>query len=198
MSLNDSDLEKTLKAARVPERSEEYWQAFPRTVTAQLKALAKQDRRPQRPIRFAWQFGIPVAVIALVLGAFGWFRRAHNEDPYALLQNGKALREVLTMFPNRLRAIVQDEHGLHLVLSDAPDVPASPPLWIKFCDGRHCRAFVTFSGQELQLAGERVQVLADPRGGVMLVGERLFWSSAAPSRTAEHFRIQAHSMEHIL
>jgi hypothetical protein len=198
MSINDSELEKALKAARLPERSEEYWEEFPRNVTAQLKVFAKHERRPRHVIRFSWQFGSAVAAIALVVSVFGWFRREQKEDSFALLQNGIVLREVQTMFPNRVRAIVQDEHGMHLVLSEAPDVPASPPLWVKFCDGRNCRAFVTFSGQELQLAGERVQVLADARGGVMLVGERLLWSSAEPSRIAEHFRIQAHSMGHIL
>jgi hypothetical protein len=198
MSINDSELEKVLKAARLPERSEEYWEEFPRTVTTQLKVLGKHERRPRRAIRFVWQLGSAFAAIALVVSVFGWFGRDQKEDPFALLQNGIALREVLTMFPNRVRAIMQDEHGMHLVLSETPDVPVSPPLWVKFCDGRNCRAFVTFSGQELQLAGERVQVLADARGGVMLVGERLLWSSAEPSRIAQHFRIQAHSMGHVL
>ena len=198
MSMNDAELEKILKAARVPEWPDEYWQNFPRSLIEQLKARAERERRmsPRRWNRLAWACAL--GMVVLLLGAIGWFGRERKNDSFALLQNEKMLREVLTLFPNRIRAIVQNEHVIQLVLSEQPDVPNSPPLWVKFCDRRKCLAFVTFSGQELQLAGERVQVLADARGGVMLVGERLFWSSAEQNRIDEHVRIEAHSMGHIL
>ena len=70
------------------------------------------------------------------------------------------------MFPHQVRAIVQDESGLKLVLSDSGDVPVSPPLYVRISDGGHSSSFVTFSGQEIQAAGQSITVLADARGGI--------------------------------
>ena len=150
--MNDIDLEKKLKAARVPERGEDYWESFPRVVLARLRtAPAKRPEIEYHWVsRLAWS-GVAFACLVIGFAIGHWPGRAQKNDPYALLQNQKVLREVLTLFPNRVRAIVQDERGSQLVLSDQPDVPASTPLWIKICDGRHCHAAVTFSGQELQL-----------------------------------------------
>jgi hypothetical protein len=131
-----------------------------------------------------------------VLGiALGNWRGAKPAN--ALLQNEKLMREVLAMFPNQVRAIVQDENGLSLSLADEPNVPSSTPLWIKICDGKQCRSVVTFSGQAMQIAGQRVEVLADARGGVMLVGDDFFWSSqdAVPH---DRLRIDAQSLNHVL
>ena len=104
------------------------------------------------------------------------------------------LLELFTLFPHRVRAIVQDERGLRLVLSEEPDVPSSAPLWLQICDRSRCRSAVTFSGQELQLAGERFEVLEDAGGQVTLLGSRFLWSSRAPRKAAPELRIQAHSL----
>lgn len=192
--MNDSELEQKLKAVRVPERPEEYWDAFPRRVLAELRAApaARQPERRWQP-RLAWGFALAAA--CLLIGFIIGHRQAGGDRTQdralAWLQNESALREVLTLFPNRVRAIVQDEHGMQLVLSEQADVPASTPLWIKVCDGKQCRAIVTFSGQELQIAREKVEVLADAQGRITLVGNRLFWSSAAPDRATGPLRIQA-------
>ena len=196
--MNDFDLEKKLKAARVPERPAEYWEDFPRLVLTRLSAAPKRLEAEHRwQPRLAWGFG--VALACLLIGfAIGHWHGRKDTDSFALLQNEKMLREVMAMFPNRVRAIEQDEHGVRLVLSEDADVPASTPLWIKICDGKNCRAVVTFSGQDLQIAGERVEVLADARGQVMLVGNRFVWSSEDPSRAADGLHIQASSLAHAL
>lgn len=193
--MKDSELEKMLRQARVPERSAEYWDDFPR------RALSKSRLRPEaRSVpegvwlpRIAW--GLGVAFACLVIGLFIQRLPGTKEvDAFALLRDQKLLREVLTMFPNRVRAIQQDEHGVRLVLSENADVPPSPPLWVKICDGKHCRAVVTFSGQELDFAGEKVEVLADAQGQIMLVGNRFVWSSGEPQRATDHLRIQARAL----
>lgn len=84
------------------------------------------------------------------------------------------------MFPNRVRAVVQDDHGLHLVLSDKDDVPASTPLWVKVCNGKHCSAVVTFSGQQIEVDHQDVTVLADPEGKIILAGDSFLWSNGQP------------------
>lgn len=196
--MTDFELENKLKSARVPEPAPEYWEHFPRRVLAGLRApkAATSVWKPRWGLRLAWGFGI--AFTCLVIGFFiGHWHGRGEADSFALLQNEKVLREILTMFPNRVRAIEQDKQGVRLVLSDSADVPASPPLWIKICDGKNCREVVTFSGQELQIAKEKVEVLMDAQGQVMLVGNQFVWSSNEPV-PADHLRIQARRLAYKL
>ena len=95
----------------------------------------------------------------------------------ASLQNGKVIEEMLAMFPNRVRAVVQDERGLNVVLSDQEDMPASTPLWVKVCDGKNCAAMVTFSGQEIRIGQRNITVLADAKGKIILAGDNFLWSN---------------------
>ena len=101
---------------------------------------------------------------------------------------------MLAMFPNQVRAVVQDERGINVVLSETNDVPASTPLWIRVSEGDRERSFVTFSGQSVQINQERVEVLQDAQGGIILVGDRFFWSSGEPGRALDHLRIQARAL----
>ena len=98
------------------------------------------------------------------------------------------------MFPNRVRAIVQDERGINLVLSDNDDVPVSPPLYVRICDGKHCSSLVTFSGQEIQIAGQKITVLADARGGIILTGNQFVWSNTERTYAGNHLKIEAKNL----
>ena len=196
--MTDSELDRKLSAASVPERSPEYWETFSGRVMARVRATPATRALPRlwQP-RLAWGTGMALTCLLLVL-AIGHWHGDSNSDVSASLQNGKTLREILTFFPNRVRAITQDEHGVQLILSDAPDVPVSTPLWIQLYDGKNSRSMVTFSGQELQIAKEKVQVLADAQGRVILVGDRFVWSSAEPNRLADGLRIQAYSLQDVM
>jgi hypothetical protein len=190
--MNDFDLDRKLKAAQVPARDEDYWESFPRLVSAKLRTapverLSERHRLP----RLAWGSGIAFACLLIGFAIGHWHGRMEKNDSFVLLQNGKMLREVLTLFPNRVRAIVQDKHGLQLVLSDQPDVPASTPLWVKICDGKQCASLVTFSGQELEIAGQKVTVLADAQGGIILEGSRFVWSSTEQNFAQGNLKIEA-------
>ena len=194
--MNDFDLEKKLKSAQVPPRDEDYWESFPRLISAKLRTSPEQRTAIERHWlpRLAW--GGAVAFTCLVIGfTIGhWRGRTIEGDPYTLLQNGKMLREVMTLFPNRVRAIVQDQQGMQLVLSDKPNVPASTPLWVKICDGKECAAVVTFSGQEIQVAGQKLTVLADARGGIILTGPGFAWASDQPTRAGGSLKIEARTL----
>jgi hypothetical protein len=197
--MNDLDLEKKLKAAKVPARNEDYWESFPRLVSAKLRTTPAR-----RPViehhwlpRLAWSGGIAFACLVIGFAIGHWHGRMENDELYALLQNGKMLREVSTMFPNRIRAIVQDEHGVQLVLSDQSDVPASTPIYVRICDGKQCSSLVTFSGQELEIAGQKVTVLSDARGGVIVAGTRFAWSSDRPIGASGGLKIEARSLSSI-
>jgi len=120
---------------------------------------------------------------ACVLLAFAlgyWHGRAGHAD---LLQNADVVRETLALFPNRVRAIVEDERGLNLVLSDSDNVPVSAPLYIRVSGGGRDASYLTFSGQEITIAGQTVTVLADTHGGVILAGNHFLWSATDRGHT---------------
>lgn len=208
--MNDFELEKKLKSARTPEWPEDYWEDFPRQVMAGLRrATPARESKPAWRRRLGWGLGVAFACFAIVFFVgqvrlrIAWSAKTSasprtESDFLALLQNRKLLREILTMFPNRVRAIEQDASGMNLVLSEKPDVPVSTPLWIEICDGQNCRTAVTFSGQELQLGGKKIEVLADPRGQVILTGNNFVWSSAEPDRDAHGLRIRARVVNYMM
>ena len=102
---------------------------------------------------------------------------------------------MMALFPNQIRALVQDDGGeVKLVLSDTGDVPASPPLYVRISDGKHSSSFVTFSGQEIQVAGQNITVLADARGGIILAGSQFVWSSRERTSAAGHLKIEARNL----
>jgi hypothetical protein len=194
--MNDSDLDKKLKAAPVPARDEDYWESFPRLVSAKLRTATTERPMVERHWlpRLAWSGGVAFACLVIGFAIGHWHGLKQKNDPYALLQNGKMLHEVLTLFPNRVRAIVQDEHGVQLVLADQPDVPVSTPIYVRICDGKQCLSLVTFSGQELELTGQKVTILSDARGGIILTGNQFVWSSTARNYAQNHLKIEARSL----
>ena len=198
--MNNPELDSILKKARLPENSPESLEMLPRRVAARLK---REDPAP-RPARsfsphLAWACGLAAcAVIAFAAGH--WRGRMEKETIPAAdsLASAKLIHEMMAMFPNQIRAIVRDEAGLKLVLSDTGDVPASPPLYVRICDGKHCSSFVTFSGQEIQVAGQKITVLADGRGGIILTGSQFVWSSGGPTDAVDHWKIEARNLGAIM
>jgi hypothetical protein len=131
------------------------------------------------------------ACILLAFAAGHWRERAERRSGQDILADAKLIQETLAMFPHRVRAIVQDKEGLSLILSDKADVPASTPIYVRICDGKNCSSLVTFSGQEIQAAGEKVTVLADAQGGIILEGSRFVWSSTVGTYAGKHLKIEA-------
>ncbi len=195
--MNDQDLNRILRSAEPPPRSAEYWEELPGRVTRQLHRPLPRERRATYWLpRLAWGGGFAIAcvVIGFLLGhRFGQTEVATTNGQ--LLQSEKLIREVMTLFPNRVRAIVKDDSGLRLVLADEADVPTSTPLWVKVCRGTDCTTLVTFSGQELQIAGQKMTVLADAGGGVILTGDRFAWASDHPNGGVQDLRIQARPLQ---
>jgi hypothetical protein len=191
--MNDLELNRLLKAAPLPERPDEYWQAFPDQVARALRrapAAAPRAERNRWWPRLAGGLGLAAACLTA-----GFWIGAHRGEP-SVLQNPKLIREVSALFPNRLRAIVQDEHGLRLELADAADVPESTPLWVQFRQGGRTQSFVTFSGQQIEAAGQQVTVLAQAKGGVLLVGDRFAWSTEEPGRLPDQLQIEAQALNY--
>jgi hypothetical protein len=188
--MNDSELDQKLKAARGPALEPDYAEDFPRLVLTNLRPGPKhpiQTKRPWLP-RLAWGFATMVCI--LIAFAAG-HRHGRMEAGRDVLADSKVVEETLAMFPNRVRAIVQDEQGLNLVLSDQDNVPASNPIYVRICDGQHCSSLVTFSGQEIQIAGQKISVLSDAHGGIILEGNKFVWSNLPGTPARPAFKIQA-------
>jgi hypothetical protein len=195
--MNKNELESILKRARLPAIAEESLEEFPRRVADGLK---RHDPAP-RPARnfsphLAWAFGLAAcAVIAFAAGHWRGRMEAGAIPATDSLASAKLIREMMAMFPNQIRAIVQDDGGeVKLVLSDTGDVPASPPLYVRITDGKHSSYFVTFSGQEIQVDGQAITVLSDARGGIILAGAQFVWSSAGRPSAAGHLKIEAKNL----
>jgi hypothetical protein len=198
--MNDSELNQLLKSAPVPEPQPEYWREFPGTVVRRLRqgdggGATEPRLRPALP---RWSLGLTAA--CLVIGfAIGLWPTGQSPAANGLTaQNLKLLREVTAMFPNSVRAIIADEAGVRLVLSDRPDVPVSSPLLIRVCQGERCQSVITFSGQTVELAGIPLEVLTDAHGHVLLVGEGGVWSSAERGPPLAGRQVEARVLETVL
>jgi len=193
--MNNSELEQKLKAAQGPALDAGYQAAFPQHVLANLRSTS----RPSAPVqaRFFWRprLAWALAVASCILVAFlagRWHGRL--EAGQDVLADAKVIQQTLAMFPNRVRAIVRDERGINLVLSDKEDVPVSTPIYVRICDGKNCSSLVTFSGQEIQVAGQKVTVLSEAHGGIILEGNRFVWSSGGGGQLKRGMKIEAKVM----
>jgi hypothetical protein len=195
--MNNVDLDKKLKSIPIPSQSNEYWESFPRRVIGRLES----GPRATSPQRASWpQFGLAAAV-ALAAFAVLWppFNRPAPPPPRNVevihgLADGKLWREMAALFPNQIRAVVKDDRGLRLILSEQPDIPTSPVVWIKMCAGNSCQTTLTVSGQEMEVGGEKIGVLTDAQGHVILTGDHFVWTSEHPAPRAETWRIEARSL----
>jgi hypothetical protein len=196
--MHKSELDSILKKARLPQPPKEFWEEFPQQIVRGLNQARTKSYHTERNWfpRLAWGFATAICILAAF--AIGhWRGRVETETSRDVLANAKVVDETLAMFPNRVRAIIQDEHGLQLVLSDQPNVPMSTPLWVKICDGKQCSSLVTFSGQELAIAGQKITVLSDAQGGIILEGNQFVWSSSARNFASGNLKIEAKSLSSI-
>jgi hypothetical protein len=196
--MNDAELDRVLKSAPLPQRPEEYWEEFPERVAREIRRAPKaedgQSRSPWLP-RLAW--GLGLATACLIAGFWIGQRRGEVGATNGVLQNPKLITEVLAMFPNRVRAIVQDEHGLRLELADEAELPDSTPLWVQIRRGDRTQSFVTFSGQQVEVAGQKLTVLVGAKDSVLVVGDRFVWSTEERGSAPGLFQLEAKPLNFI-
>jgi hypothetical protein len=193
--MNKSELDFILKKARTPEPPKEFWEEFPQQVTRGLNRERTENFRPNQNWfpRLTWGFATAICILAAF--AIGhWRGRVEAKASTDVLADAKVVRETLAMFPNQVRAIVEDEHGINLVLSDNANVPVSTPIYVRICDGKHCSSLVTFSGQEIQVAGQKLTVLSDTQGGIILTGNQFVWSNTDRTYADDRLKIEAKNL----
>ncbi len=191
MSNQDQHFDDLLKSACVPERSEGYWERFPKRVTAQLSTGAQmRTTTPASSIRL-WGWGLAGACVVLIVSFSLWTKSSITT---AQPNYTKLYREIESMFPNQVRAIVVESSGVKLDLSDKPDVPSSSPLRVDVCHDQQCGTYITFSGQQIRVNAESWDVLSDGVGHVLVVGPNVVWTSAEPTRRAGAYHIDANQL----
>ena len=185
------DLDKLLKSARVPERSPGYWEYFPTRVTAQLAAApAAVTQRSWLP----WATGLAAACVALVVGILVGRLCESANSPRRLAEAAdtggmyaQLYRQIEALFPNQVQAIVVDQRGVQLVLSDTANVVRSQPLLVQACRQDDCRHVITFSGQQVKINGDTWDVLVNGQNHVIVAG-----------RSTDSYRIDAHRLGGVL
>ena len=199
--MSNDELNRLLKSAPVPEREAEYWADFPPSVTGRLRAGQSSAFRrfePRRTPLLFWGVGFATAcvLIAFAIGSWRGCESGLSASQVAAMQ--KYFHEVEALFPNQVRAIVIDENGPRLVLSERADVPTSPPLLLRI-SGRHgTQSVVTFSGQQILVNGDLCDVLADAGGHILVVGNKFVWSNERQGLRRAPYRIAAQALENSL
>ncbi len=110
--MNDLELAAKLKNVPVPERPAEYWADFPAQVRVNLRrrAVIAPARHVWWP-RLIWTGGFAAGII------FGiWL--AQSQPVKMALRHERQFRMELAQFPNHLRVLMQDEHGLHYLVAE--------------------------------------------------------------------------------
>ena len=210
--MNNQELEQILRAAPMPERSGEYWEQFPERVMEEIgrrqfkeKAAAPAATRTSgSPTAVSGQrgwlaimlcrraFAAGGCAVCLLVGLFLCIRTSWHAsaDPQLALAR-KCFSEVSELFPSQVQALVLDESGAHLLLAEHPNVPLSPPLYVRITGPIGEHRFVTFSGQRIRVNEDSFEVLIDGQGEVLLVGKQSVWSSSDPGNKAGRYRIEA-------
>jgi hypothetical protein len=217
--MKDTKLNEVLRRAAVPERKADYWERFPSRVTAEIERRrqnARAEKRADAPVpavadgstTWTWAtafrafvsrraFVLGVAAVCLAVGfVLGSWRglRPSGQDAQ-LAEARKYFHELEALFPNQLQAIVFDQQGTHLVLAPEPNLPVSPPLYLKICGPQGCQRFITFSGQQIRVNGDVCDVLVDHQGKVLVVGQETLWSDARGAVRRGPYQIEAKVLE---
>lgn len=207
--MNNDDLDRILRTASVPERPAADWERFPERVVTEARRRRERDQQhaKEAPEPRIWEvlasrswLRPALAAAAAIVGLAGavtivsW--KNHPAIPDSeLAEVRKYYREITDLFPNQLRVIAFEPHGARLMLADQPNVPPSQPIYIKVRTPRGCQAFLTFSGQQIQVNGDTCDVMLDGRGNVMLVGPRLLWADGSTKGIHGEYRIDARTLE---
>lgn len=151
------------------------------------------EARPRIVSWFLW----PLAVAACLMLVFILRRHdsggnpqlpivKHEEDAAAII-----LREFSALYPNQVRAIIQDSRGIQLTLADQPDISPGQALVLRVCQPKGCEEIITFSGQNIEVAGHEVTVRTENGGRVILDGEQFLWSSDLKTSPAPGVHIES-------
>jgi hypothetical protein len=124
--------------------------------------------------------------MAFALAFVGWGIHLGFRNPRGSPADGgfetvelQAYREVWNqfaiLFPHQVRAVTFGPEGPQVILSDRPDLPATPGILVRLCAQDGCRTALTVSGQSVELGTQRLEVLGTARGEVLVTTGNTVW-----------------------
>jgi len=183
------DLDAHLRAVPVPAKPPEYWEEFPLRVRAACsrpqgsEPTATGHWQQPMPGRLPWNWLAPAAVAGFVLAGavLGFLPSTSRISREEEAGYSEVWREVDALFPHQVRSVVFGPGGPELVLSEQANLPAEPTLVVRGCGPAGCTTALTRSGQQVVLGGERLDVLQDAQGNVLVAGSTAVWPLAPGS-----------------
>lgn len=191
--MNNHELDALLKSVPPPARDNEYWQTFPEVVRRELPAQTRRPMAVMRP-QWGWTIGFASACLATALLLAWKFGGAGVQREAQLRVLGQSYREAAALFPQQLQAVVLESGQFHLQLAEQPMGASAPPLFVRICKAKQCATAITFSGQEIDLLGRKFEVLADGRGGVILLSQGVVWTTGQTT-VGEQWRFETAWLE---
>jgi hypothetical protein len=180
--MNNRELDQLLRTTAPPERADAYWEEFPESVVRRIRVEPVRNETGARREFSAlskWSTWLGLAGATAVVAFFvaSEFRQRSQPDKQ-LLALRTCYRQTADLFPRQLEAVILDADGPQLQLSDTPDVPASPPLFVRICPpSSRCTTVVSFSGRTIHVSGEEFEILANGAGEIFLMTKKGVWSS---------------------
>jgi hypothetical protein len=109
--MNDFELESRLKAVRVPEKPDGYWEDFPGQVRLQLRPPVTMERAQTRWMpQWAWNSGLALACVVLSLSLWPVLQTVAKDE--------RNLQRDAARFPHQLHLLMADEHGMQYLVSE--------------------------------------------------------------------------------
>jgi hypothetical protein len=195
---NDHKLEHLLRSVPLAERDEAYWQQFPKSVLRRIREEDQRSRREERHPRsgfskWAWSLGLSTALVFGLLVLSGRRTSRLDEPSQAVLA---CYHELAEFFPHQLEAVLLSANGAEIQLSKAPNVPDSPPLYIRICPpSAPCMTAISFSGGKIKVFGREFEILANGNGGIFLLAGEGVWVSGQTPGPGEGWRFESGWLE---
>jgi hypothetical protein len=201
--MNNRELDRLLKTAPLPERNEAYWREFPESVARRIRVELLPNQTHAREnfgtlSKWRWWLGFAGAAAAVAFFVASENRRDSRSD-----EQLQALRtcyqQTADLFPRQLEAMMLGADGPQLQLSDAPDVPATPPLFVRICPpSSRCTTVVSFSGRKIRVSGEEFEILANGAGEIFLIAKEGVWTSGQMPVGGKAWRFESGWLERSL
>lgn len=204
--MNNNELEHLLRSVPAPERDDAYWKEFPEALSRRIGSEA-QPPAPHEPCRTSpllkRNWGLAFAGVTAVVACFVFFLLPPKHPGSPTQEQLQSLRvcyqQIRELFPQQMEAVILSPDGVQLQLSDTPDVPDSPPLFVRICaPSAPCATAVSFSGRKIRVAGREFEILANGAGEIFVIASEWVWVSGQGPVSGEGWRFESGWLEHSL
>jgi hypothetical protein len=176
--MNDDDLQRQLRQLRTPEASESTRaRARHRALIAFPQGGSGQPQTSgQGSLIWSWR---GAAAAAVLMGILPFLFLSHPGAPENLATDREILRQMETLFPHQVDAVVQNNGKTDLSIAQAPVVGSDQPVLVLFKRGHDIIRILSFSGHrvcvDLGKTHDCFEILESPTGGVILEAEDGVW-----------------------